>query len=666
MDFDFGNPSGCTDVLQEALGVTPAGKCLRHPNCPVLSMAQNKVVSCRICFSEEKSVGIQQRKNFAAVVNQLQSKVTLPEEITGDKIDSRWAEDEERRKAHQASMQSVLLYQSKQAQTLDSIMKRISQVQNWMVRQKEKEVLSLQLQIQRLEEKLDDSEVTVVEQTQTIRALRRTIQQDLKIIKTMSKAKDSSHKSDMSSNTNEEGRGSSCELTLSPLSLSSISPQKVKTAGSTSPPKYHNNRLQRQMDQLKRIAKSSDDEDDASAIMGIKKYQSVRNLSESTIPAPPGSAGSASGEPSTVETPSDNKAASYWNGDPNNSDAAKMFPSFRGGLLDIPRSPPPARHNDKPVRQKLSLASFERDALKVPETVAQKKISVAPLPLDMLNSAPLSPNSDVSGHSRTTPKEARGPPAVPKTKTSMPSLDLLGPPMDEDEEECIMPKMPIKEKTKEASSKKTVTTKKGSDENQEKYCFTVTGADCQDKYGEPGKYSGSLHALKNLPYGNGQMTYESGRIYSGDWVSGSWHGKGVLLNPNGDRYEGEFVLDSRHGHGTYYWENGDVYTGNFYEDKRRGHGKFSFHNGNVYEGEFIDGLFEGVGRYKFQGGYYDGEWKQGKYEGQGELKLASGVVYRGEFKDSLAHGFGTEITPNGKTRRGIWEHGQPVDQVDCV
>src|SRR3569832_455180 len=65
-------PSGGIQTpLEEALGLTRKGTCVRHPNCPVL--VNHAVMSCRICFSEEKSVGIQQNKSFAAVVNQLQS-----------------------------------------------------------------------------------------------------------------------------------------------------------------------------------------------------------------------------------------------------------------------------------------------------------------------------------------------------------------------------------------------------------------------------------------------------------------------------------------------------------------------------------------------------------------------------------------------------------------
>jgi len=189
--------------------------------------------------------------------------------------------------------------------------------------------------------------------------------------------------------------------------------------------------------------------------------------------------------------------------------------------------------------------------------------------------------------------------------------------------------------------------------------FPVTNAICRDKYGDTGTYSGTISVAQGLPNGVGTMEYDSGRVYSGDWVAGQWHGRGKLHNPNGDFYEGEFVFDARHGQGVYKWENGDVYKGIFFQDKRHGKGVFSFHNGNVYSGEFVDGLFEGYGRYDFGDGYYEGEWKQGRYDGNGVLKYATGGKYTGEFRNSVAHGFGMEVTPDGVKRRGVWSHGQP-------
>ncbi len=66
---------------------------------------------------------------------------------------------------------------------------------------------------------------------------------------------------------------------------------------------------------------------------------------------------------------------------------------------------------------------------------------------------------------------------------------------------------------------------------------------------------------------------EDGRIYSGDWRHGRWHGHGMASFSNGDSYEGEYKFDQRHGRGIYKWKDGRVFDGIFQEDKRHGKGE---------------------------------------------------------------------------------------------
>ena len=48
-----------------------------------------------------------------------------------------------------------------------------------------------------------------------------------------------------------------------------------------------------------------------------------------------------------------------------------------------------------------------------------------------------------------------------------------------------------------------------------------------DPYGDSGIYTGELHLRK--PHGLGEMTYLDGRVYSGGWNYGKWHGKGACV-----------------------------------------------------------------------------------------------------------------------------------------
>ena len=49
-------------------------------------------------------------------------------------------------------------------------------------------------------------------------------------------------------------------------------------------------------------------------------------------------------------------------------------------------------------------------------------------------------------------------------------------------------------------------------------------------------------------------------------------GKGNLVFNDGDEYEGEYRDDKFHGRGKYIWANGDVYDGQWVNGKRSGHG----------------------------------------------------------------------------------------------
>lgn len=746
-------------VLQEALGVTPAGTCVRHPNCPVLSLAHNKVMSCRVCFSEEKSVGIRQRKSFAQVVQQLQRMSEEPEEKPkeDEKADDGEQERRERvKRAHSANLQALIL---QQPQTMDSVMKRMGQVQNWVLRQKEKEVLSLQLQIQRLEERLHEAETQNQEQKQTIWALRRTIQQDMKLIKTMAvqKERELGGESPFSPNSNDGSGGFSSPKGRAPRSASSsvestpggvgASPSMNKGANVT-----NMNRVKSQLEKVKRSLSNH------SGVVPAY-FQGSNNDDEEEEDG---------GEPTGQRT-------SYFNDAEYASMAAdptKLFASFRGGLMDIPKSPPAAHHDKR--RNKLQLDVNQMSQLTVPRirgvhraisddgsvasgianptnggiplgmlaaqvrslpfasslmdstgaspvpTQAQSNGTSPPPPPHGLNSKqPMRALSsdqvevvvggegenETSLHTLTsTPEASKSMKSIlsstysigtmTSTKHSIMAGSASGGEADDSAQNGTNHKAAPDEledsddeedKTNTEEDDKTVDTtptfygekgsvvgetieeeideesKKETAEDPMKFLFPVTGASCQDKYGDTGLYTGTILVTEGMPHGKGTMNYESGRMYSGCWVSGQWHGRGKLLNANGDTYEGEFVYDARHGKGVYKWDNGDVYTGDFSLDKREGKGRFCFHNGNVYEGEFIDGMFEGFGKYTFEDGYYEGEWKDGRYHGDGELRYTSGGKYVGEFRESLANGFGMEVLQDGTKRRGVWEKGQPVE-----
>jgi hypothetical protein len=652
---------GPFSVLHEALGTTNLGMCMRHPNCPVLR--PERIMSCRVCFSEEKTLGIQQRKTFSAVANQLQQTSTV---VSKDKEGA----------TDTAAAVEIKLPSLAQPKTLESVMKRLAQVQNWMVRQKEKEVMSLKLTIHRLEQRLKDQEENMQEQKDTIKELRKTM---------------------VAETQKEISNKMGTDLLQSP----------AKTQGSTSPVRASTTPRTRRGGR-----RAGDPLGGSGSAHHAWSHPSTRSLDAGvSIPEDEQLGDEASPMPVfSISPKKEAEAAPAYSDVAKFTDPNRIFVSFRGGIgEDLPTSPPsPPGADKKKLKMKIKMDVSDKQALKLPpmRNVMRSFSGLSDYSGDGVTGGPptnratiptsltllasklqklpsLDKGSEHGAHAPIgSPSGAPSPPASDDDwgKKSKPKIKV-----DKDKGEMIPLSLLLDEKksqnTSSGTSLLTATYSVETVDNNESIAvdqsaageptqeqannlITVSRASIQDKYGDAGIYTGTILVREGLPHGQGTMNYESGRIYDGEWVSGHWNGKGNLLNPNGDTYKGEFVFDARHGQGLYKWDNGDIYQGSFSQDKRHGKGKFGFHNGNTYEGEFDDGKFEGYGRYIFEGGYYEGEWKQGRYDGTGELMYASGVKYTGEFRDSVPHGFGMEVSTDGTKRRGLWKDGQPVEMLN--
>jgi hypothetical protein len=102
-----------------------------------------------------------------------------------------------------------------------------------------------------------------------------------------------------------------------------------------------------------------------------------------------------------------------------------------------------------------------------------------------------------------------------------------------------------------------------------------------------GAYSGPC--VGGLAQGSGAASGTA--RYTGDFVAGRKHGKGLKIWPNGDRYEGDFVNDQRQGQGTYRWGSasewaGQRYVGAYVADKRDGLGSYEWPDGRKLSGQW--------------------------------------------------------------------------------
>lgn len=117
-------------------------------------------------------------------------------------------------------------------------------------------------------------------------------------------------------------------------------------------------------------------------------------------------------------------------------------------------------------------------------------------------------------------------------------------------------------------------------------------------------------------HGAGEIRYQSGSEYTGQWENDKRSGAGKFTFACGDSYEGNWKENMYHGYGKYSSPDTDEYEGQWHEDKMHGHGKYSFRvQGDVHEGEYVHGVREGKGKLtKADGTVIEGVWKAGELQ----------------------------------------------------
>ena len=120
----------------------------------------------------------------------------------------------------------------------------------------------------------------------------------------------------------------------------------------------------------------------------------------------------------------------------------------------------------------------------------------------------------------------------------------------------------------------------------------------------------------------------------------------------------------RHGHGEVRYDAGNIYSGQWRLDKREGVGRFEFACGDVYEGQWASGRYHGRGKYWSPGGAgdeYDGEWRADRPHGHGRyLFRSTGALYEGEWQDGMREGKGKVTHADGEVFEGHFECGEPI------
>lgn len=153
----------------------------------------------------------------------------------------------------------------------------------------------------------------------------------------------------------------------------------------------------------------------------------------------------------------------------------------------------------------------------------------------------------------------------------------------------------------------------------------------------------------NCLNGKGTYLYKDKSQYTGSFLHGKPHNKGVLKNSDGSIYEGAFENGYKHGYGTLKFASGDVYQGNFEKGVVSGIGMITYLNGDTYEGEWLNGNYSGKGKYTFgDGENYTGDFLDGTFTGSGKFVRKDGSYYDGEWFRNKKHGKGVTSDRKGK------------------
>ncbi len=109
-------------------------------------------------------------------------------------------------------------------------------------------------------------------------------------------------------------------------------------------------------------------------------------------------------------------------------------------------------------------------------------------------------------------------------------------------------------------------------------------------------------------------------------MKGKAEGTGQLSFEHGEFYAGEFKNETLHGKGIYIWPDGTVYDGYLENGKSNGMGVgFNIRKKWRYEGQYKDDKWNGSGIfYQEDGTFYIGGLENGNFHGFGSLNSADG------------------------------------------
>ncbi|XP_069554738.1 alsin isoform X1 [Brachyistius frenatus] len=158
--------------------------------------------------------------------------------------------------------------------------------------------------------------------------------------------------------------------------------------------------------------------------------------------------------------------------------------------------------------------------------------------------------------------------------------------------------------------------------------------------------------------------------YTGGWLAGRVHGRGIMKWPDGRMYNGNLKNGLEDGYGECVLPNKalnkpDSYYGQWKEGKINGFGKYKYASGEVYEGCFCDGQRHGYGMLssgklaRNSSSVFIGHWVHDRKTGYGVYDdITRGEKYMGLWLEDQRHGSAVVVTQYGLYYEGTFRENK--------
>lgn len=158
---------------------------------------------------------------------------------------------------------------------------------------------------------------------------------------------------------------------------------------------------------------------------------------------------------------------------------------------------------------------------------------------------------------------------------------------------------------------------------------------------------------KSAAYCEGQVTFDNGNTYAGEFAYGVPSGKGLMKFKGGSEYLGDFKDGKIEGQGAILLTSGDSYIGTWKDGEAHGEGTYKKNDGSTFKGNFKNGMRQGKGIVTWKtGDTLKGEWQEDKLNGNAIFEFANGDLLETKWQTGNMKVKSTYTKENGQQIQG--------------